>query len=154
MKFAFQFALLSALCNAAIGLGDGHYLIGSKAFPSQVLSQTSKDPLHFALHTKNVTQKEIWNVAKSEKQDYYSITSYHNGEFINSDPLLGSTCHLGQQFQQYIAEFQGDNNYQLVQNGSGYFLRAADDGILELAEYDTSNNELFTFIALRTCPGW
>lgn len=145
MKSAYTLVIIAAICNSAIGLDNGLYKIGSTVNPSQVLKQS---PLHFAPASGEITNDEVWKVSKAEKDSYYSITSY-DGAYINSDSKPGSQCYLGQRSQEFIAEFQGETKYQLVESGSGYLLRETKDGVLEIAEYDTAPNEIFTFVAVN-----
>lgn len=148
MKSIYTASLFSALCSLAAGLENGLYKIGSEALPSLVLTH-AQNPLLFEPPTSDDDKTDIWKVIKGEGENYYTITTYDGNGFINSAPTSGSRCYLGGNPQQYIAEFQGDNKYQLVQSGSGYLLHASEDGSLEISDYDVTPNEVFTFVAVQ-----
>jgi hypothetical protein len=84
---------------------------------------------------------QIWKFIPKD-HGYFNIQN-NFGENINCGNTEGSVCFVGEGLQGFLPEFQGENNYELVAEGSGFLLRVDESQQLYLAAYDQSTNEQF-----------
>lgn len=141
MKYFFALGAIASLCQSACALNSGTYTIASANTDAEVLTGQHPDvPLTFVEFDGNPGQ--IWTFNQAEG-DYFDVRN-NQGLYINCQQQGPRTCYPGETPQKFIPEFQGGTNYELVAQGSGLLLRLADDGTLQLAEYDQSINEQFS----------
>lgn len=146
MKSFFTLGAIAALCQSAYCLNAGPYQIESANSRSEILTQKNPgQPLTF--EPKSEGSAQIWHVVPTHG-DYFSIRS-EQGFFINCHNDDSSICSAGTQAQDFIPEFQGGTNYELVEEGSGLFLRITAQKTLELAGYDGSINEQFSLVPVQ-----
>ncbi|KAJ5297908.1 hypothetical protein N7508_008157 [Penicillium antarcticum] len=149
MKATFGLGLgaLAALCQSVYGLEDGAYTIDSViSGGTEALTDYRQPgvPLEFAQNQRN--EYQTWNFQETEKgssNDKYFLIQSTAGTFLNCGTEKGSACVTSDSPQAFLPEFAGNGKYQLVVEGSGYFLNANYKGQLMLAAYDTTDNELF-----------
>lgn len=140
MKAFFAIGAIASLCQSAYCLDPGTYFIGSAISDSDVLTEKGAN-LPLAFEKTGASSGQYWSLTPSDG-GYFQIST-DEGLFINCAKEGTKTCYAGPNPQSFLPEFQGDNKYELVEQGSGYFLRQAEDGSLQLAEYDQSINEQF-----------
>lgn len=141
MKTFFTLGALAALCQSAYSLNPGPYIIASANSDSQILTDENlNQPLTFTQPTEN--ENQVWQF-NAVDGGYFEIQSVQ-GSFIDCHRTEDRTCYSSERPRAFIPEFQGDNKYELVEEGSGLFLRIAKEGGLQLAEWDQSLNEQFT----------
>jgi hypothetical protein len=145
MKSFFTFGALAALCQSAYGLESGVYSIASADSNSLVLTDEAPNkPLAFTRQNQDPAQEWHFDAADG---GYFEITS-DLGSYINCETTGDKICYPGEQPQAFKPEFQGDKKYELVEQGSGLFLRITKKGTLQLAEWDQSIDEQFRLISV------
>ena len=141
----FVLGALAALWKPAFSLREETYTIGSASLEASLVlgeSQTGDGPLEFV--QKNGHPGQTWFFDRSGSNDRDFSVQNVLGAYINCGEEAGSPCLAGEDPQIYTLEFTGDNKYQFVAKGSGYFLRVNENRQLELAEWDQTPNEEFT----------
>jgi hypothetical protein len=143
MKAFLGLSALAALCQSVYSLKSGLYTIGSASTEGKlVLTAHSGASGHIPLDftPESGSSSQVWEFHATDKQ--YFVVKNRLGAFINCEGE-GSVCVSGDQPQAFIPEFTGNDKYQLVEQGSGLFLRSDENEALVLAGYDTSPNEEF-----------
>ncbi|KAJ5339517.1 hypothetical protein N7452_006245 [Penicillium brevicompactum] len=146
MKYFFALGAIASLCQSACALDNGPHTIAPTSRDNVVLTvQAPNGPLTFEHFEEKPGQ--IWTL-NQVAGGYFEI---HNdfGQFINCQQQAPRTCYTGDNPQSFLPEFQGDTNYELVEQGSGLFLRLANDGTLQLAKWDQSIDEQFSLKRLQ-----
>lgn len=145
MKSFFTLGAIAALCQSAYSLDPGHYTIASGNSDSLILTDKSPNqPLAF--EPRNGGSGQEWDIIPAE-ENFFLIQSQY-GSFINCHTTDTLVCFPGSEPQAFRPEFQGDNRYELVEQGSGLFLRFTKENSLELAEWDQSIDEQFSLVRL------
>ncbi|KAJ6111517.1 hypothetical protein N7523_007578 [Penicillium sp. IBT 18751x] len=140
---AFFALTLAALCQSAYCLREGTYFIGSA---SKVLTESMQEhgkPLSF--EAKKGQPGQIWSFTPQEG-GYFEVQNNLGGYINCGNSKAGATCFAGERPQSFLPEYQGGDSYELVEAGSGYFLRVAENGQLMLAEYDGGESEQFNLV--------
>ncbi|KAJ5536504.1 hypothetical protein N7513_009690 [Penicillium frequentans] len=141
MKSFLTLTALAALCNSAYCFSEGTYTIGSASLEkSKVLTEVpGQEDLVF--DTANEYPGQIWEFTPADQKDYFLVTNTL-GAYIEC-PALDNLCTAGEDPTSYSPELVEDNKYELVANGTGYFLRLADDNKLKLAGYEAGPEQRF-----------
>ncbi|KAJ5524567.1 hypothetical protein N7494_011217 [Penicillium frequentans] len=141
MKSFLTLTALAALCNSAYCFREGTYQIGSARLEyTKVLTEVpGQEDLVFKTVTGHPGQ--IWDFTLTDEEDYFLVTNTL-GAYIDC-PALDSLCTAGEDPTSYRLEIVADNTYELVANGTGYFLRLADDNKLKLAGYGPGPEQEF-----------
>lgn len=87
----------------------------------------------------------MWNLTLAKEDGFF----YIEGEdrlYINCNGDQRSASVSGRRPQAFLPEFQGNTNYELVEQGSGLFLRITNQKTLERAPYDQSIEEQFSLV--------
>ncbi|KAJ5855641.1 uncharacterized protein N7529_009585 [Penicillium soppii] len=142
MKSFFALGALATLFQSAYCLAPGAYIIDTAKQDGLALTQEGDNtPLRFT------SRVQFWDFTPT-KGGYFEIR-HESGAYINCDQTGDRICFPGDRPQAFLPEFQGENKYELVEQGSGLFLRFDGEGnLLKLAEYDQSIEEQFALIPL------
>ncbi|KAJ5359618.1 uncharacterized protein N7496_012031 [Penicillium cataractarum] len=143
MKAAFALGALAALCQSAFSLSEGSYTIGSAALdPSLVLSETTaNDGLLEFTQKEDDHPGQTWLLSRSGSSDRDFLVENILGGYLHCGDKPDYPCFTAEDPRIYTLEFAGENKYQFVAQGSGYFLRVNEKRELVLAVWDQSLNE-------------
>ncbi|KAJ5786044.1 uncharacterized protein N7503_011256 [Penicillium pulvis] len=141
MKSFLTLTALATLCSSAYCFSEGTYKIGSASLEkTKVLTEVpGQEDLVF--NTANGHPGQIWDFTPTDEEEYFLVTNTL-GAYIDC-PALDSLCTAGEDPTSYRPELVADNTYELVANGTGYFLRLADDNKLKLAGYEPGLEQEF-----------
>lgn len=146
MKSFFTLGAIAALCQSAYSLNHGVYTISSAKNDALFLvGQGPDQPLTFGPRTGGAG--EYWQLIPA-KENFFLIQNLHES-FINCHITDSLACFPGGEAKAFRPEFQGDNRYELVEEGSGLFLRITKENTLELAKWDHSIDEQFNLLAVK-----
>ncbi|KAJ5647253.1 hypothetical protein N7490_003625 [Penicillium lividum] len=147
MKSFLALGALAALCNSAYSLREGTYKIRSLgADANKVLAEVpGQSELVFNVASQHPGQ--TWSFESDPDNVGYFLISNILGAYIDCE-AEGSLCTAGEEPTSYRPELvsEADKSYELVANGTGYFLRYAEDDKLKLAGYDQGVDQEFVFI--------
>ncbi|KAJ5913154.1 hypothetical protein N7504_002037 [Penicillium tannophilum] len=141
MKSFFTLTALAAFCNSAYCFSEGTYTIGSASLEKTKVLTEVPGQADLVFNTANGHPGQIWDFTPADQEDYFLITNTL-GAYIDC-PELDSLCTAGEDPTSYRPELVRDNTYELVANGTGYFLRLADDSKLKLAGYEPGPEQEF-----------
>ncbi|KAJ5759782.1 hypothetical protein N7520_006938 [Penicillium odoratum] len=147
MKSFLALVALAALCNSAYSLREGTYKIRALgADANKVLTEVPGQPeIVFDVASRHPGQ--TWNFELDPENANYFLIQNILGAYINCESE-GSLCTAGDEPTSYRPELvsEADKSYELVANGTGYFLRFAEGDKLKLAGYDQGVDQEFVFI--------